>query len=86
MPQGNQESQVLQVRVLGMEGCPNTPRAAELVQMEAAALGIPLALHRVVVRTEEEARQERFPGSPTVQVEGQDIEPGARGGETFSLT
>jgi hypothetical protein len=38
------------------------------------------------VRTEEEARRERFLGSPTVQVNGRDIEPQARGRKDFTFS
>jgi hypothetical protein len=86
MSKSNGESRVLQVRVLGVEGCANALRAAELIEKEAAALGLPLDLQRVVVRTEEQARQEHFLGSPTVQIAGQDLEPRARGVESFTLS
>jgi len=86
MSKSNGESRVLQVRVLGVEGCANTPRAAELVEKEAAFLGLHLDLQRVMVRSEEQARQERFLGSPTVQIAGQDIDPQARRVESFTLT
>jgi len=86
MSKSNGESRVLQVRVLGVEGCANAPRAAELVEKEAASLGLHLDLQRVMVRSEEQAQQERFLGSPTVQIAGQDIDPRARRAESFTLT
>lgn len=86
MSKSHEKNRVLQVRILGVEGCANAPRAADLIEQEAAALGLHLDLQRVVVQTEEQAQQERFLGSPTVQIAGQDIDPRARGIESFTLT
>jgi hypothetical protein len=40
----------------------------------------------VIVGSEEQARKMRFLGSPTVQIEGFDIEPSARDSIAFGLT
>jgi hypothetical protein len=65
----------MRVEVLYFDGCP-TYRAAEktlrgvLAQEDAEA-----EVELVVVNTEEEARWLRFPGSPTIRVDGEDLFP-----------
>ena len=48
-------------------------------------LGLPAEVTSVEVRTPEEAQRLRFLGSPSVRVEGSDIEPGAEARVTFAL-
>jgi hypothetical protein len=63
----------MQVEVLFFDGCP-TYRAAEktlrrvLAQEEAE-------VELVAVNTDEEAQRLRFPGSPTIRVDGEDLFP-----------
>jgi hypothetical protein len=65
-----------QVEVLWWSGCPSWEQAIELVREEIAGAGLdPGALELREVATEAEAVRERFPGSPTVRVDGHDIEP-----------
>ena len=76
----------MQVKVLYMEGCEATPPTVELIQDVAAGLGVSVSLERVLVETADQAAALRFLGSPTVQVDGQDIEPEARDSLDFGLT
>lgn len=80
------EPKVLSVRVLGIDPCPSAKNTARRVEREASARGLRINLQLVVVRTEEEARRERFLGSPTVQVNGRDIEPQARDRKDFTFS
>lgn len=63
------------VELLFFAGCPNHDRLLPRVRELAAAAGAELVLRPV--ETPEEAQAERFLGSPTVRVDGRDIEPGA---------
>ena len=65
----------MEVELLWWEGCPSTEETIELVrdQMEAAGLD-PATLAVREMRTDAEAAAEGFPGSPTVRVDGQDID------------
>jgi hypothetical protein len=76
----------IQVTVLGIDGCENAASTTRLVQEQASDLGLSLDLRSIVVETREQARRERFPGSPTVLVEGRDIDPATRESEDFGLT
>ena len=64
------------VELLYFEGCPNVEPVRALVQRVAADLGITAAL-RLVEVTPQEVERFRFLGSPSVRVNGHDIEPGA---------
>jgi hypothetical protein len=63
------------VELLWWEGCPSTEETIELVrdQMDAAGLD-PRTLAVREIRTDAEAAAEGFPGSPTVRVDGRDID------------
>jgi len=68
----------VQIRILCSEGCANTAPTVELVKNVAQDLNIPVNIEMVMVGTQEQARELRFLGSPTVQIDGLDIEPSAR--------
>lgn len=76
----------IQVKVLYTEGCANTPPTVERIREVAAELGVPIDLVQVLVQTLEEAEAHRFLGSPTVQVNGLDIDPAVRGVREFGFT
>jgi hypothetical protein len=64
------------VEFLWWEGCPSSDEALAELQEEMAAVG--LDPESVVVRevsTDADARREGFVGSPTIRVDGRDIQP-----------
>ena len=64
------------VELLWWEGCPSWPEAIELVRDAMAETGLdPDALEVVEIDTEADAEREGFVGSPTVRVDGRDIQP-----------
>jgi hypothetical protein len=69
-----------------MAECPATPRTIQLVKEIAHGMGITIALEQILVDTSEQAQALAFLGSPTVQVDGRDIEPEARSRTDFGLT
>jgi hypothetical protein len=78
--------QPVRVRVLHMVECPATPATVRLVESVARNLDIFIALEQILVDTPEQAQALAFLGSPTLQVEGRDIEPEARDRQDFGLT
>jgi hypothetical protein len=70
------------VELLYFEGCPNVEAVRGLVQRVAADAGITPDLRFVEV-TPQDVGRFRFLGSPTVRVNGQDVEPGADERTTF---
>ncbi len=79
MSDGAGSGQVIPVKVLFTEGCASAPATVERIRAKAAELGVEIALEEVLVATLEEAEAHRFLGSPTVQVNGLDLEPAMRG-------
>lgn len=83
---GGGEGGAVRITVLYAEGCAATPPTVELVKSIARDLNIPITMEMIVVGTQEQAQELRFLGSPTVQVEGFDIDPSARESAVFGLT
>lgn len=73
------------VEILYFDGCPNHEPARALVERVAAELGARPAIALVRVPDAETATRLRFLGSPTIRVNGVDIEPGADGRSDFVL-
>ena len=73
----------MRVELLFFDGCTSHERLLPRVRELADAAGAELVLRRV--QTHEEAERERFLGSPTVRVDGRDVDPGARGRVDYGL-
>ncbi len=67
----------MKVEVLTFEGCPNARSARELVERVVAESRVEADVEYVTVPDPETAERLRFLGSPTIRVDGRDIEPGA---------
>lgn len=64
------------VELLWWEGCPSSGKAHELVRTLMAEAGLnPSSLRSIEVDTDAAAEREGFVGSPTVRVDGRDIQP-----------
>jgi len=74
----------MNIDILYTEDCPNYPFAVALVNDVVKELGIDADVQEVLVRGPEEARTLHFLGSPSIQVNWVDIEPGASGRTDFS--
>jgi hypothetical protein len=70
----------MRIEILYFEGCPNHRPTVELVRQSVDESGLAAQLEEVEVRDDADARRLRFLGSPTVRVDGVDVEPdvGAR--------
>jgi hypothetical protein len=73
------------VELLYFDGCPNhealLPRLRELV----ADAGISAHVELRRITDDEAAQRERFLGSPTVRVDGRDVEPGAESRTDYGM-
>ena len=65
----------MRVSFLYYEDCPSYDLALERLREVMDEEGIPGEVEVVKVETEEQARELRFVGSPTIRVDGQDIDP-----------
>lgn len=63
------------IELLYWQDCPSWPQALEMLEGEMAAVGIDRAALEVrEIETDVEARSESFPGSPTIRIDGRDIQ------------
>jgi hypothetical protein len=65
------------VEVLVVSGCPGTELTIARIRAATEALGIATNIRLLIVEGEEQARALSFPGSPTVRVEGRDVDEDA---------
>ncbi|MEA2288802.1 MAG: hypothetical protein QOD55_799 [Solirubrobacteraceae bacterium] len=73
------------IELLFWDGCPSHPQA--LADLRAAMAEVGLDPDTVLVRevdTDQRAARERFVGSPTIRIDGEDLEP--PGDEPTALT
>ena len=65
----------MRIELLYFEGCPNWEAAMRDLEavLNESGLTEPIAL--LPILTSEEAETHRFPGSPTVRVDGRDVDP-----------
>jgi hypothetical protein len=77
----------VRVEFLYFEGCKSYERLLpRLRQLVAEAGGDPEAIELLAVESAEAAERARFLGSPTIRVDGRDVEPGADARRDFGLT
>ena len=75
----------MKVELLWWEGCPSYPETVDDLKRVLAEEGVDAEVELREVETDEQACAERFPGSPTIRLDGADVLPAAEG-EPFSLT
>jgi hypothetical protein len=75
----------VKIELLYFEGCPShaelLPRLRELLASEGTEEEVELRR----VATPDEAERERFLGSPTVRIDGEDVDPAADGRDDFGI-
>src|SRR5215211_4915596 len=66
----------MRVELLWWEGCPSHPQALEDLRQALRAEGLdPEDVELREVKSHEQAAGERFPGSPTIRIDGEDVVP-----------
>jgi hypothetical protein len=64
------------IELLWWRDCPSWERALAELRQEAASLGLdPDAIEVREIVTDNDAERERFAGSPTIRVDGRDVQP-----------
>ena len=75
----------MRVELLWWEGCPSHPETLADLERILEEEGTQATVELVEIETDEQARAERFPGSPTIRIDGEDPLPAAED-DPFSLT
>ncbi len=65
----------MKVELLYWRGCPSYPEAQRLVEEVLARAGVEAAVELREVESDEQAARLRFPGSPTIRIDGRDVDP-----------
>jgi hypothetical protein len=73
------------LELLWWEGCPSHPETLADLERILREEGIGADVKSVEIESDEQARSEHFPGSPTIRVDGEDIFPPEET-EPYSLT
>ena len=82
---GRASGRDVRVEVLARPDCPNLPTTLALIERVAWEERIPVKVERVTITSEANARRRCLLGSPTVRVNGRDVEPGAERRTDFGL-
>src|SRR5262245_61688374 len=75
----------MRVRVLVSEKCPHRAPTIRLVCDVMEQFGVESSIEEITVRDVEQARRLHFLGSPTVLIDGRDIEPARRTDINFGI-
>lgn len=76
----------MHIQVLYFEGCPNHAPTVSLVRDVITDLGLEARIEEIELTRPEDAERLRFLGSPTVQVNGTDIDPSAASRSDYSVS
>lgn len=76
----------MRVEVLYVAECPSHSAAVELVKGVLAAQGVVASVHEVLVSDERMASELRFPGSPTIRINGRDVAGASHEPQSFGLS
>ena len=76
----------MKVEVLFFKGCPNHLPTVERVRETLDRMGLHEDIHEIEVDSPDKAEATAFLGSPSVRLNGVDIEPSARDVKAFGLT
>ena len=64
----------MKIELLYWDGCPSHPEALALLLQVLDEHGLDVDVELREVRTDEEALELRFPGSPTIRIDGRDVD------------
>ncbi len=76
----------MKLEILYFGGCPHYQPALDAVHQVISDLRLDVEVESVEVPTQEEATRLRFLGSPTIRVNGVDIEPDTTGRKDFGMS
>ena len=74
------------IEVLYFESCPHYAPTMDAVREVVAQLGVQAELRGLEVRDDDDAQRLRFLGSPTIRVDGVDVEQEARSRTDYAMS
>ena len=85
MTMGQNGNGPVRIEVLAREDCPNRGMALNVVERVVDEVGVPADIELIVISSEDEAASWRLLGSPTVLVDGRDVDPVPNGHDEYTL-
>ena len=79
-------AQRVTVEMLHTQGCPNAADYLPLLRRLVATAGVTEPVLVSLIADPEHAQRERFLGSPTIRVDGRDVDPGADARQDYGLS
>ena len=76
----------MKVELLHIAECPNAQRARCLLRNTLRELNLPPEIHEIEVTYLSQAEELRFPGSPTIRIDGIDVEAALPRQESYGLS
>ena len=76
----------MKIELFYFDGCPSYKTALKYLDEALKEKGLKVPVEMVKITGEEDAVRQRFLGSPSVRIDGVDIEPGTEKIKAFSLT
>jgi arsenate reductase len=65
----------MNIELLYTKDCPNFRKARRLIHDTIKSLGLNIPLRKIEIKDEDDSENYSFPGSPTIRINGEDIEP-----------
>ena len=75
----------MRIEILSVPGCPSRARALDLVRQALSAMNVRAEILEILVEDNHEAARLSFSGSPTIRINGRDVEPLSTPTAAFAL-
>ena len=75
----------MRIKLLYFDGCPAYQTALKNLEEVIKEKGLDVGVEMIRIESDEQALKNRFLGSPTIRINGVDIEPGAQKIDEFSI-
>ena len=75
----------MHIEFLWFDGCRNYQHARNLLRVSLKARDLKVRVHNVIVTDPEIGAEVLFPGSPTIRIDGIDVDPGHQDATEFTL-
>lgn len=84
-PDGTRAVEIPRIELLYIDGCPFYERARQILAEVLAVTDAPGEIQEIKVTSDLRAHQLRFIGSPTIRIDGADVDPVPTGSEQYGL-
>jgi hypothetical protein len=78
-------SQAVKIEILGFAGCPHFLPAIECARAALRETGVEAVIREINVENDQAVSKVSFLGSPTIRINGLDVEPAARTSNDFGF-